>query len=405
MKRSSPEPAVLAQSFQSLVDWGLLSSDALRSSAELAVSRDMELERLLRYEHGITRRKLLEALAEYYQCGWVEYDERLPVPPELLIGLDAEKLCTALWFPVARDGTAVIVAVRDPLDPGLREDIQSTIKAEEFQYRVALAEDIASLIQDFLNGPPGGLSGNERTDLAFWRNIMARWRTKLACYRTDFAKVRTHLSLLRGGLMLVTIGNTLLRADSAPARAPLYWLIIATGFFPLFLGLFSYYRIKESIFRPPRHQTIVEVTATSVSFLESYQFVDREAPNGLGRSTMLARLSDMVHNTSISMHASADNKTRSALAHERNLFAAQRTIAGCYRTIYARARTGLSFIRTGVSFASIGLGLISYFGLSMLNILDGFIILAGLLMAVDGIIWSWPVRKEHYEALKCSVSF
>jgi len=102
---------------------------------------------------------------------------------------------------------------------------------------------------------------------------------------------------------------------------------------------------------------------------------------------------------------SRDNKPRSLLAHERNLFAAQRTIAACYRTIYSRARTGLSFIRTGVSFASVGVGLITYFGASMLNMVDAFIILAGVLMVVDGILWSWPVRKENYEALKCAVSF
>jgi hypothetical protein len=41
----------------------------------------------------------------------------------------------------------------------------------------------------------------------------------------------------------------------------------------------------------------------------------------------------------------------------------------------------------------------------MLNIVDAFIILAGLLMVVDGIFWSWPVRKENYEASKCAVSF
>ena len=52
-----------------------------------------------------------------------------------------------------------------------------------------------------------------------------------------------------------------------------------------------------------------------------------------------------------------------------------------------------------------GAGLIEYFRISMLNMVDAFIILAGVLIVADGILWSWPVRKENYKALKCSVSF
>jgi hypothetical protein len=40
----------------------------------------------------------------------------------------------------------------------------------------------------------------------------------------------------------------------------------------------------------------------------------------------------------------------------------------------------------------------------MLNMVDAFIILAGVLMLADGILWSWSVRKENYEALKWSVA-
>ncbi len=221
---------------------------------------------------------------------------------------------------------------------------------------MALAEDISYFIQDFLNSDPGQLIGNERTALALWRNTMARWRTKLASYRTDFARVRTHLSLLRGGLTMIVIGRTLLRNGKAIHLAPVYWTMIAIGLLLIFLGLLSYHRIKKSIFRPPRHQTLVEVTAASLYFLENYQFVERGNPGGKNGKTMLARLSDMAHRTVVIIEPSRDNKPRSELAHERNLFAAQRTVAACYRTIYSRARTGLSFIRTGVSFASVGVG-------------------------------------------------
>ncbi len=393
------------ENFQALVDWGTITAGQLRSAGEAAQARDVEVEEILRYELGIPRRKLLEALASHYRCEWVEYDERLPVPPELLAGLDPVRPCSNLWFPVALDADTVVIAARNPGDPMMIEEVADCLKAGKFRFHVALAEDISHFIEDFLNSDPGHLIGNERTALALWRNTMARWRTKLASYRTDFARVRTQLSLLRGGLTMMIIGRTLLRSGKAIHLAPIYWTMIAVGLLLISLGLLSYLRVKKSIFRPPRHETLVEVTAASLHFLENYQFAERGNPSGKDGKTMLARLSDMAHRTVIIIEPSHDNKPRSQLAHERNLFAAQRTIAACYRTIYSRARTGLSFIRTGVSFASVGVGLITYFGASMLNMVDAFIILAGVLMVVDGILWSWPVRKENYEALKCAVSF
>lgn len=117
MKTVSREMLDPARGFQPLVDWGLLSADELLAAGEIAGLRGIEVERVLRYDLGFTRRKLLEALAAYHQCCWIEYDERLPVPPDLLKGLVPPALCSALWFPVARDDRTVTIAA---CDPGIR---------------------------------------------------------------------------------------------------------------------------------------------------------------------------------------------------------------------------------------------------------------------------------------------
>jgi uncharacterized membrane protein YidH (DUF202 family) len=392
-----------AAPFAPLVEEGLLSAEELAAAGAAAACRDIELERILHYEYDIPRRKLLEALSWHHRCAWIEYDERLPVPPELLQHLEGNRLCLSLWFPVIRDGETVIIAAHSPHDPIVHEEAKQFIPAAKYEFRVALAEDILALIQDFLNATPDHIIGNERTGLAFWRNTLARWRTRLACYRTDFAEARTYLSLLRGGLGLITIGRALMRSGKADLLTPLYWMMILTGFATVLLGLYSYRRIKTSIMSPPKHQTLVEVTAATLYVLENYQFVDAKPVEHTPKATMLARLADMLPNSCVFIEPSLDNKVRSYLAHERTSLAAQRTVLGCYRTIYARARTGLSFIRTGVAFMSIGFGLIEYFGLSVLTVLDLFLIVAGLLMTADGTVWYWPIRKEQHEAAKCAV--
>jgi uncharacterized membrane protein YidH (DUF202 family) len=383
--------------FQYLIEDGVLSEDALNAAGAGAQHRNVDIERILRHEYGIARRTLLKSLSRHCGCPWVEYDERVPVPAELLAGLDAEKLCQCQWFPTARRGETVIIAATDPQDPDVIAEVRNSIPAESYEFRVTLGEDIQAFIEDFLNSDPEHLIGNERTALAFWRNTMAQWRTKLACYRTDFAKARTHLSLLRGGLALIAIGRTLIYTHKGSPLVHLFWVLIGLGFLWVAAGLYDYYKIKMSFFSPPKHQSLVEVTAATLYFLEDYQYEEVRGATDAPKKTMLARLADLLPKNCVFIEPSLDNKVRSYLAHERNALSGQRTVAACYRTIYSRARTGLSFIRTGVSFAGIGLGLVQYFGLSWLTLFDFFLILAGAVMVVDGLIWYLPIRKEQSE--------
>ena len=235
-----------------LVDAGDIGREQFIEAGQSAASRNLEPEWVLRHEYQIPRRRILQVLSESCGCQWVEYDERLPVPAELLARLDVHVLCAGLWFPLIKDGDTVIVATTDPTDSRMQEEVRSYVPAAGYAFRVALGEDVRNFIQDFVNSVPEHIIGNERTGLAHWRNTMARWRTMLACYRT----------------------------------------------------------------------------------------------------------------------------------------------------IYARARTGLSFIRTGVAFMTIGLGLIEFFGLSIMTILDSLLVAAGLLMAADGAVWYWPARMEAGEAEK-----
>jgi uncharacterized membrane protein YidH (DUF202 family) len=386
--------------FRSLMDKGILSAAELQEAAIAADCRGLDLEWVLRHEHDIPRRTLLTALGEYYGCPWIEYDERRPVPPALLAGLDGDRLCASRWFPVIKAGETVVIAARNPHDPLVVAEVHAFVRATAYEFRVALGEDIRAHIHDFLNGDPRTLIGSERTGLAYWRNSMARWRTRLACYRTDFAKVRTNLGLLEGGLGLIAIARALMLAHPASRLLYLYWLMIGIGFSLVVLGAYSYRGIKTSVLRPPKPETLVEVTAATLYFLELYQFAEDKTAPPPTKGTMLARLVDSLPNQCVFMAGSPDNKVRSSLAHERNLLAAQRTLAACYRTIYARARTGLSFVRSGVAFAIIGLGLIEYFGFHILTIVDCFIIGAGLLMIIDGALWYLPVRKEQAEVPK-----
>lgn len=392
---------IATERFSMLLEWGFLTIKDLFAIRDTAIARGIEPETILIKEYDVPRRIILQALSSHYNCPYVEYDERMPIPPELLSGLDGERLSISKWFPIIKDDNTVVIAANNPEDPAMKAEVTKFIRAEKYEFWVALIEDIQWFIQDFLHARPGHLIGTERTGLAFWRNTMAQWRTRLACYRNDFAKGRTDLAFLRWGLGLIAISDTLMRTHKFESMSYFYWIMIVAGILLVIPGLYSYLKIRKSRMKPPRHQTLVEVTAATLHFLENYHFIEHAGISSPTRKTMLARLGDLLASHSTILYPSPASRERTHLARERNVLAGQRTVAACYRTIYARARTGLAFIRTGVSFTGLGLGLIQYFGLSLLTVFDSMLVAAGILMAVDGVLWYMPVREEQSEIPRC----
>ena len=379
---------------------GKLDAGTIDAAAADAAARGVPLARVLHQEYGLPRQDLIEALAAHYQCQAIEYDERLPIPPELLLAVSGKQLAVRGWFPVIKDlvDGGVVVAAVDPSDPELHAEVEETLGPGRYEYRVALPDDIQWYIQDFLHARPGKLVGTERTGHAFWRNTMAQWRTRLACYRTDMAKARTALASVRDGLAFTTIADTLMRSPQFHVPMPLALAVLAVGLALIANGLPIYLRVRKSRMTPPRDQTLVEVTAATLHFLEAYHFIEHDGGEPTPtKATMLARIGDLLGNYCTILWPEPGSQERTHLARERNVLAAQRTIGGCYRTLYARGRTGLAFVRTGVSFASIGIGLIQYFGLSFNTPFDVMLVVIGLLLVWDGLLWYWPVRKEQAE--------
>jgi uncharacterized membrane protein YidH (DUF202 family) len=384
--------------FSALTEWAGLNPHMLKEAEISACARGIALEKILLTEYNVPKYVLLRALSRHYGCPSIEYDERLPIPPEILSDLDPKILSRSLWIPVMKDvdGT-VVIAARCPDSQDMREEVKKCVAAGNYEFRVALTDDIRWFIQDFLHARVGLLIGTERTGLAYWRNTMGQWRTRLACYRTDLAKARTGLAFQRWGLGTVAVANTLLQTKSATGSPYLYFSLLFLGAVIFFCGFPSYMKIRRSRMTPPGHHTLVEVTAATLLFLENYHFIEDSGVRPPTKGTMLARMGDMLADHCTILYPSPSSKVRTQLARERNVLAAQRTIAACYRTIYARARTGLAFMRTGFSFMSIGIGLLVYFGLGIFTSFDLYLVIAGMLMVVDGTLWYMPVRKEQAE--------
>jgi len=384
--------------FHGLVELGILDEQSFAEAAGTAERHGIPTADLLLREYALPRAALQQVLAGHYHCRVLEYDERLPIPPEFLPRLNTESLRKAGWFPVIKqdDGT-VVVACTNPADPVLPAKVEETLGVGTLEFRVCLPDDIRWFTEDFLHAKPGKLVGTERTGLAYWRNNMAQWRTALACYRTDMARARTALAIIRAGLGLITISIALERAHYLTLPEGTTILILILGCLLAIGGVHPYLEVRRLRLRPPGDTTLVEVTTAEVSFLKNYLNPDRSPVPAPRRKKMLASLSDRLLEYCTLFYPPPGSLERTHLARERNVLAAQRTIAGCNRTIYARARTGLAFIRTGISFISIGIGLIKYFGPGRNTIFDALIIGIGILMTIDGGRWYRPAHGAQID--------
>jgi len=393
--------------FSHLVSSGAISTSTLEEAGQTAADNNLPLALVLMRECGVPRLVLLNALADHYHCPFIECDERLPVPPELLTsGINTKQLRSEGWFPVIKekDGS-IVIACTNPADPSLPTKVEAYLGSGPYEFRVCLPDAIIGFTEVYLHAKPGELIGTERTGLAYWRNTMAQWRTLLACYRTDMAKSRTALAITRACLSLITITFAYFRIHKQPSPIGVLASIILIACILGIIGLPAYLKVRRSRLKPPQGQTLIEVTSTAITFLEKYHFVDAPQPKTSTRGTMLARLSDFLSEFCTIFYPSPASRERTHLARERNVLAAQRTIAACNRTLYARARTGLAFTRTGISFMSIGIGLIIYFGFGLDVIFYGTLILIGLLLAIDGMLWYIPAHQQAVDVSKLGTRF
>jgi uncharacterized membrane protein YidH (DUF202 family) len=93
---------------------------------------------------------------------------------------------------------------------------------------------------------------------------------------------------------------------------------------------------------------------------------------------------------------------RTPLAKVRTFLADRRSLMACTRTSLAKGRTGLAFLRTGISFIAIAIVLFRVFGIGIFSLFEAALLISGIVMTVDGLLWYFPARKTGKKVLECS---
>ena len=376
------------EKYHRLVKRGIISALRLEGLLRESAKTGASLENLLR-AHGVPKHEILFCLSEYYGIPFAEYDEDVIVSQQIIRRMDMERLKQALWLPLSimQDKAEVIACYPDA--PALLADIRSTLGVETVDFKIALPSDLIRIIEHNQDLNPGFPPAAGRTPLAKVRTFLADRRSVLACYRTAFAKGRTGLAFLRTGVSFIAIAAVLYRIFGNGYLMIAEALLFVVGAVMAVDGFRWYLPARKVSKRRLDCRATEPTNGTSVLTVS-----DPGDASVFNRSTGVPG-SESLRRTWSSL---SPVMRRRFLASDRTDLAEERTVLACYRTAMARARTGLSFTRTGIAFVGLGVALLRQFHDGLWTVMDGGLIVLGVLNILEGFSWYVPGRRAGAES-------
>jgi len=139
--------------FDYLIRHGLLTEAELEKAMEEMRDQKERIENILIRKFGIPKDAVGKALEEYHNCHFITFNDKLPIPGDLLRTLKKPYLKREVWVPLGRVAGKIHVIVDDPSNLIKKDAIEGLLKTKLIKYDVALADDINKYIDRFFSSP------------------------------------------------------------------------------------------------------------------------------------------------------------------------------------------------------------------------------------------------------------
>jgi len=143
--------------FDYLIANSIITERDLETVISNARKSKKPVENVLMSDLQVSKDDIGKSLAAYYKTRFVPYDEKMVIPGEVLKGLRASFLKNNVFVPVSQNGARVVVAMENPDYLPARDTIRRLIPGKDFEYCVALKEDIFRMIDLFFDVKRSGL--------------------------------------------------------------------------------------------------------------------------------------------------------------------------------------------------------------------------------------------------------
>ncbi len=135
--------------FDFLISRGFLKENELDNAWDEAREKKETMEAFLMGKYKISKDDISKSYEEFFRCKVVGYNDKFPIPGDLLKNLKKEYLRRELWVPLEKKDGNIQVIVDDPNNILKRDTIESILKTKAVKYDVALTEDILKYITLF----------------------------------------------------------------------------------------------------------------------------------------------------------------------------------------------------------------------------------------------------------------
>ena len=139
--------------FDYLLSHDLIKEDELESAWKESREKKISMENFLMQKHKISKADIGHAFEEFYNCRFIQYNDKLPIPGHLIKNLKKNFLRRELWVPLEMVGDKIHVIIDDPNNIIKKDTIESLLKTKKIKYDVALEEDIIKYVNLFYNTP------------------------------------------------------------------------------------------------------------------------------------------------------------------------------------------------------------------------------------------------------------
>jgi len=143
--------------FDYLVAQQRVTAQELASAVAEARRRQTDVESILIEQYKVPKNEIGIALSQFYECPFVEYDDKILPPPDLMKGLRIEYLRRNFWLPLRREDHSIVVLIDNPQDLQRVDSVAQALKNRKIKWAVGLRKDILS----FLGQVGGGEAGKD----------------------------------------------------------------------------------------------------------------------------------------------------------------------------------------------------------------------------------------------------
>ncbi|MBU2498312.1 MAG: Flp pilus assembly complex ATPase component TadA, partial [Proteobacteria bacterium] len=146
--------------FDFLITNNIITDKDLEQAISTARKSKKAVESVLMTNLQVTKDDIGKSLSNYYKTRFIAYDEKMVIPGDIVKGLRQSFLRSNVFVPTAQMGDKIVIAMENPDYLPARDTIRRLMPGREFEYCVALREDVFKMIDLFFDVKRSGLMNN-----------------------------------------------------------------------------------------------------------------------------------------------------------------------------------------------------------------------------------------------------